>query len=510
MNVESNELLRGYRVENKPKEECGVFGIFFPHPEHIKDIGQITIKGMFPNQHRGEESSGIVVADGQEIFHPFKKMGLIKKLYEEFSDLPYKPKGFIGIGHNRYSTTGSSNIKNAAPFISQELGGFAVSHNGNITNVELLKRSLIEKSIEFKSTTDSEIICALISNENGKSWEEKIVNGLSKLDGAFSLVMCSKDTLYAARDPWGIRPLYIAKIIRDGVEGYAISSETPSFYVLSVNGFCIESSREVLPGELIIINNSGIKNTNFSPPKKESFCGLEIAYLMRPDSRLGNIQLDSIRRHLGKKLAENYYLPKDIDFVTYIPESSRSGAEGFAEAVSLPVKTTMIKGRYGTIDGAIRGFISPNDAIRREVAKGNYFPLDILKDKKIVLMDDSVIRGRTTGGVINTIKYGVGLLRKSGAKEVHVRIIFPPVIGGCPLGVDIGKNEWLVAKEYKNTKDIAQFLNVDSIEYLSDKEYQEGVNEILKARRGLCLGCANGIYPIDSLNINKHIFEEKL
>lgn len=499
-----------------PKEECGIFGIFFPYPDFTQKIVSSTLAGLIANQHRGEESAGICVANGKTISEPFKKMGVVRTLYQEYltkKHLKDNLRGHLAIAHTRYSTTGSSNIINAAPFLfkDKKLGQIAVGHNGNITNAQKLKRELIEKGYRFESTTDSEIIGNLIIASPGVSWEERMGNAFKQLEGSFSLVLCTKNALYGARDPAGVRPLSIAEFRLDQVTGYALSSESAAFHNLS-----IDYKRDVQPGEIIKFNEKGIHCQKFTRLFQQAFCGLEIAYLMRPDSRLEGVQLDTIRRHLGAKLAQLYPPPKTIDFVTYIPESSKSVAEGFTQALSRLWKkpvvslTSMLKNRYGTINGAIRGFINPDSAIRTEVAQSNYHPLDLLLKKEVALVDDSIIRGTTTKGVIQTLRQKVGDLKQGGVGKIHLRIIFPPVVGYCPLGTDISQEDRLIAKELKNAQNIARFLELDSLAYLSPEEFREGVNEVLKQDFGLCLGCATGDYPVPGFQADKKIFEKKV
>ena len=510
-----------YHETEGPREECGVFGIYFPHEDISKNIVKITLAGALANQHRGEESAGIVVGNGQRISPVFKRMGLVRNLYEAYLHPESEGdsfdrsslEGYIAVAHNRYSTTGSSNILNAGPFsFESDLGQIAVSHNGNITNSEKLKKQLISSGYTFSSTTDSEVIGALIVSSEGITWEEKIINALPQLNGSFSLVVCTKDSLYGIRDRIGNRPLSYAQFRQDGVIGFAISSESVAFDNL---GF--DYKREVLPGEMIKINNSEVASSYFveSDEIAPAFCGLEVAYLERPDSRIEGIQLDTIRRSLGGSLAILYPPLDSIDFVTYIPESARSSAEGYAALSAnilgrpVPCITTMIKNRYGTIDGAIRGFIHPDNTTRQRVGLENYHPLDLLIGKKVVVVDDSIIRGNTTAGVVTNIRHYVGDLRNSGAAEVHLRIIFPPVIDFCPLGTDINETDYLIARELEGNIDkIARELDVDSLGYLTPAQFQEGVNRALGYEFKLCLGCTTGDYPVETFQVDKRIFEE--
>ncbi len=498
-----------------PREECGVFGIYFPHPDFSEKIVATTLSGLIANQHRGEESAGICTADGKCISKPFKKMGLIRGLYQEYLEsrksVRDRLRGFLAIAHTRYSTTGSSNIVNAAPFVfrDQKLGQIAVGHNGNITNASELKKELLKKENNFETTTDSEIIGRLIIASPGKTWEEKMRVAFQKLEGSFSLVLCTKDTLFGARDPAGIRPLSIAEFSLDGVTGYALSSESAAFHNLFIN-----YKRDVQPGEIIKFNNNGLTCQKFTQIFQQAFCGLEIAYLMRPDSRLEGVQLDTLRRHLGFKLAKLYPPPKSVDFVSYIPESSRSSAEGFAQGLTelwqkpTICLTSMLKNRYGTIGGAIRGFINPSSQERVAVAQSNYHPLDLLLKKEVALVDDSIIRGTTTRGLIQNLRQKVGDLRSGGVGKIHLRIVFPPVIGYCPLGTDISETDKLIAKELKSVPKIAHFLDVDSLAYLTPDEFKQGVNEVLRQDYGLCLGCTTRNYPVSRFKVKKGVFEK--
>lgn len=498
---------------DRPREECGIFGIYFKHPKFYDHIVPATLSGLLTNQHRGEESAGIVVSDGKKLSLPFKRMGLIRELFQDYRQFEKKEErlsGYLSIAHTRYSTTGSSNLANAAPFLFSDpkLGQIAVAHNGNITNADNLRKEI--KNYKFSSSTDSEVIGTLIIYSKGATWDEKIVRALNKLQGSFSLLLLTKDTLYGVRDSIGNRPLSYADFEKDGTVGYALSSESPAFDNLE-----IRYQREIKPGELIKFSKGKKKSIKFTKEVAQAFCGLEIAYLMRADSRLEKIQLDTIRRHLGAKLAKTHPIPKKIDYITYIPESAKSSAEGFAEEVSrqtehlIPIRTSMIKGRYGTIYGVIRGFISPDKSLRSQVAHGNYYPFDWLIGKRVVLVDDSIIRGTTTGGVISILRYKVGFLRTNGAKEVHLRIIFPPIIGSCPLGTDINDQDKLIAKELSNVSEIADYLKVESLEYLTPKEFSQEVNSCLGKEFGLCLGCTTKNYPVASFNADKKIFEKK-
>src|SRR3989338_4461583 len=495
------------------KHACGVFGIWIPPDGQDSSINPATLphaifQGSLPNQHRGEESFGTAVGDGSQVHKPFTSMGLIRKAYEKYQSGETKLSGHVGIGHNRYSTQGSSRIENAAPFYSEcELGQVALGQNGNLINALELQEALDVQGIRSVGTTDSELMVLTIASAPGDTWEEKIEYTLKKSKGSFSLAIITKDTLFAARDAFGNRPLYLAMFENNANPGFAISSETPAF------GFLGEHIRdEVHPGEIVRIDADGVSRWQWADEVSDGFCGLEIAYLMRADGRLRNrIQLDAVRRALGAKLGQLYPVA-DAECATYIPESSRSSAEGYAEGLSevlgRPVfpRTSMIKGRYGTLKGSFRGFISPDDDERNLVGKNNYFPFDWLIGKKIAMVDDSIIRGTTTGGVMDTVINRVGNLRNNGAKEVHLRIPWPPVSHSCPLGTDIQETGPMIYRDLgQNLNAVAQHLGVDSLEYLTPEQFQETVDEALGEHIGLCMGCVTGEYPLslDGYSVSK-------
>lgn len=487
------------REIGKPREECGVFGLYLdPNLAH-NGIVEMALGCALNNQHRGEESCGVCVSDGYSLWPPIKRMGLIKDLYADYKKEKKEHGGLYGqivIVHNRYSTTGSSNIENAAPFrFDTNLGVMAVAHNGNITNASYLKAELFKKGATFSSTTDSEVIGALISASSGGTWREKIEDALSKLEGSFSLIISTTDKLFAARDRHGIRPLSVGSFSAEDRKCFAVSSETAALTPLQV-----EEMWDVEAGELLEIGNCGVEHGRFAPKHESSFCGLEIAYLMRPDSSLRETQMDTIRRFLGGKLAEIYPPTSGVDLVTYIPESSRPAAEGYAQKLGLPTVTSMIKGRYGTLNGSVRGFINPNEKERQGVVR-NYHVFDVVKGKDIVLVDDSIIRGNTTRGVIKVLK-------EAGVGKIHLRIIFPPVAGYCPLGTDINEKDFLVAREFGgDISAIAKYIGVDSLGYLTPSQYLLAVSEVIRKDIGLCLGCVTGKYPVENFQTDKLIFE---
>jgi len=499
--------------QGKPHEECGVFGIYLPPVMMAEDsnlVVTLTFNGIYPNQHRGEESAGVAIANGFSVSDVCKHLGLISSVYDRFKkeEDPAAFSGHIGLAHTRYSTTGSSTRNNAGPFTaSSELGVIAVSHNGNLTNAKELAQRLSANGVIFRSTTDSEILADTIAYASGLTWVDKISEALSACEGSFSLGLMTNTALYAARDSLGNRPLFWAEFNEKGRSIYAISSETPAFRHL--NGYELRQIQEVLPGTIMKFDGSGITVTKFRQSESQAFCGLEHAYLSRADGETRNgVQIDMIRRMLGATLARLYPPPQGIDMVTYIPESSRPAAEGFARELStmwvrsVRCETSLMKGRYPTLNGKSRGFMSPDMVDRKSVAS-NYYPMDWVKGKSLVVIDDSIIRGNTTGGVIK-------IYREAGAKEIHLRIPWPPVNGFCPLGTDINKTDeliWVTSGE--NLEEMRKAIGVDSLAFLPPEIYQETIDKSVGEHFGLCMGCTTGKYPVTLFEADKTVFERQ-
>ncbi|QQG44467.1 MAG: class II glutamine amidotransferase [Candidatus Roizmanbacteria bacterium] len=504
----------------KPKEECGVFAFSFPHPAFTQEIIPLTLTGLLENQHRGEESAGIATINNGRILPIFKGMGLVRNLYQEYKRIEEKTEiktvGQIAISHCRYSTTGEPHINNAGPFMTEtSQGQVTISHNGNIINAKKLKEELESKGYEFKGTSDSEIISSLIADAPGQIWSDKISYALNQMEGSFSLAIATTGLddphgcLYAARDSFGNRPLSYAEFEKDGIKGYAVSSESPAFDSLDIS-----YQSEIEPGQLIKFTQDGPQIMQFNKNTHESLCGLEIAYLMRPDSRIKGVQLYAIRNHLGRTLAHLYPPPRTIDYVTNVPESARPLAEGYAYALSkiwgIHVQNveTMLKNRYGTLNGAFRGFMNPDQSERDNVAD-KYHPFDNLVGANIVELDDSIISGTTTKGMMRTISRKVGINHNQGVKEVHLRIPFPPVVGPCGgLGVDINAERPLVARDLQKEL-LAYSLGVTSLAYLTPEQFRQAVNEAVGREVGLCLGCTDGKYPVNVFSADKAVLERR-
>ncbi|HLL61253.1 MAG TPA: hypothetical protein VK338_06040 [Candidatus Nitrosocosmicus sp.] len=488
----------------KPGEECGIFGVYYLENDSDIPIVNTLMLGLHENQHRGEESAGFAVGNGETISKVYKKMGRVSHLAKSYERTqPHTKEHFIGnsgAAHTRYSTTGGSNLKNAAPFRC-EIPGFGpvvVAHNGNIPQAAEIRSRLEELGHRFVSTTDSEIIGPLIKYAKGKTFDEKVQNALRSLgpDAAFSMILSTPNALYAASDSMGNRPLSYANFDHNGRRGYAISSETPAFDTLDMNYIS-----DVKPGELIKFNKNGIRKFKFTEPNPAR-CGIEITYIMRPSSRVEGVQVADLRRTLGEELAIWYPPPEDVDLITYIPASAEHAAEGYQEMYrNLRLRSSMSKNRYGTLSGAMRGFMQPEMDMREFIAQKNYHMYDIIGGKNIVIVDDSIIRGVTTRAVMNK-------LREYGPKSIHLRIVFPEVADGCPFGTDIGFDEWLLARELESIDAMADHLGVDSLGFLTPEQYQHGVDKAMGKHYNLCLGCAKGQeYPVPITRIEKTVFE---
>ena len=444
-------------------ETCGVIGIY----AHGIDLARLTFFALFALQHRGQESAGIAVADGNEVkIHT--KMGLISQAFTE-SDLS-QLTGHISIGHTLYSTKGSSNTANAQPVIVKYQGSFvAVSHNGNIINAGLLRETLKQQGYNFHSSTDSEVIANMILASPGKDWEDKIRSAMYRLQGAYSMTIMTADKLIAVRDPLGVRPLCLGTL--DG--GYAIASES-----CALDHIGAKFSREINPGEIVIIDKTGISSFTQKSQKK-ALCIFEYIYFARPDSTINGKLVYRTRQAMGELLAKEY--PVDADLVIGVPDSATAAGIGYSMASGIPYCEGLIKNRY-----VGRTFIMPDQRLRDLGVRMKFNPLsEIIAGKRLVVVDDSIVRGTTTPKI-------VALLRKAGAKEIHLRICCPPIQHPCPLGVDMAMERELIAAR-KSISEIKEYLKADSLGYLS----LEGLLQAIGLPRDtFCMACFNNDYPI--------------
>ncbi len=446
-------------------EECGIFGIH-GHPE----AANMTYLGLYALQHRGQESAGIASTDGEGIiFH--KEMGLVADIFSEeiLSRLP----GHMAIGHVRYSTTGSSELKNAQPVVVDfESGSIAVAHNGNLVNSQELKRELEVSGSIFQSSMDTEVIVHLIAHSRKERIEDRIVDALNQVRGAYSLLFMTQDRLIGVRDPHGIRPMVLGKMKGDG--GTVICSESCALDLIEA-----EYIREVDPGEMVVVTSRGVQSHRPFLPAVERFCIFEHIYFARPDSIMGGTSIYGVRKALGRQLAKE--CPADADVVIPVPDSGVPAALGFAEASGLPFEMGLIRNHY-----VGRTFIEPQQSIRHFGVK---IKLNVVRSvvagKRVVVVDDSIVRG-TTGRKI------IKMIRAAGAKEVHVRISSPPTCYPCFYGIDTPLRRDLIAATH-TLEEINTYLTSDSIRYLS----MEGLHACVpNGKTTYCDACFSGNYTV--------------
>lgn len=467
--------------DESPKEECGVLGVFAPN----EDVARMTFFGLYALQHRGQEAAGMAVADGQTI-SMYKGVGLVSQVFTQ--NTMTELKGHYAIGHTRYSTTGSSLLRNAQPFMIETMHGpLALAHNGNLINSAELRNELMEQGVGFSSSSDTEVMTMMLARNGGATWEERIKTAMAKWIGAYSLVILTRDCVYAVRDPWGFRPLCIG-LLPSG--GHAVASETGALQTLGC-----EAIRDVKPGEVVSLSNSALKVMQALPTiNPTAMCIFEHIYFARPDQTWDGINVHHVRQRLGEELArefinglsdgftDNNGLVSGMvaDVVIPVPDSSVPAAIGFSRVSGIPYNDGFIKNRY-----VGRTFIEPTDSLRkRGVALKFNVINENVRDKRVVVIDDSIVRGNTTGPLIK-------LLRNAGAKEVHMAITCPPIAHPCFMGVDMGRHENLIA--HKRTVDeIREYVNADSLYYLS----VEGMMRALKRNDGFCQACFTGVYPI--------------
>jgi len=444
------------------KEYCGVFGIY--------DHGQaadLAYLGLYSLQHRGEESCGIAISDGRRI-RQVTGMGLVSEVLDKkkMRDL----KGRFAIGHVRYSTTGSSIIRNAQPFlISHHKFSVSIAHNGNLTNAVKLRRRLEKDGAIFQTTMDSEIVLHLLVRSKKDAFEDRLVDALSQCEGAYTMLFLTEDKLVGVRDPRGFRPLCLG--VKDG--SHVLASETSSLDLIGA-----DLVRDVEPGEMVVINQEGLESRKPFNKESVSQCVFEFIYFSRPDSRIFGDSVYEVRKRLGMKLAEEH--PAEADMVMSIPDSGNYAALGYSIKSGIPFEFGMIRNHY-----VGRTFIQPSQEMREHGVKIKLNPIKaVLKGKKVVVVEDSIVRGTTTSGRIRAI-------RESGVREIHMRISCPPIRFPCFYGIDFPNRKELIANEMRSVERIADFIGVDSLKYLS----LEGMLEAVGGEGGFCAACFNGKYP---------------
>ncbi|HEU0167547.1 MAG TPA: amidophosphoribosyltransferase [Chloroflexota bacterium] len=444
---------------------CGVFGIYAPG----EPVARLTYFGIYALQHRGQESAGIVAADENHGLNWKRSMGLVSQVFdeEEISRLT----GDIAIGHTRYSTSGSSAPAHAQPLFAPSLfGPLAMAHNGNLVNMTALRQDVTHVHAPDPDCTDSELALQEIIQAPGASWSDKVAHAMRLMDGAYCLVMLTPAQLIACRDPLGVRPLCLGRY----KQGWVVASESCALETIGA-----EYVREVDPGELLVIDGSGVHSLHPVPPKPQSTCVFEYIYFARPDSNIANRSVYEARYEMGRQLAREH--PVEADVVIGVPDSATAAASGYAAESGVPFREGLIKNRY-----IGRTFIQPHQSQRAGAValKFNALPT-VLAGKRVVVVDDSIVRGTTTGHVVN-------LIRKAGAREVHLRITAPPMTDPCYLGIDVARKDELIAAKM-SVPEIAEFVGADSLGYLSLAGLERAV-----AIPGvpLCNGCFTGRYPV--------------
>jgi amidophosphoribosyltransferase len=472
-----------------PQDACGVFGVWAPREE----VAKLTYFGLYALQHRGQESAGIaVVKDRQTMV--FKDMGLVSQVFNE-STLESLGGGHLAIGHCRYSTTGASVWQNAQPtFRSTATGGLSLGHNGNLTNTLELQSWLAERDVEGDSlvpgsllseaTTDTSLITALMATFPGSTTEEAAMQVLPRLRGAFCLVFMDDETLYAARDPQGVRPLVLGRL----ESGWVVASETAALDIVGASFV-----REVAPGELISIDENGLRSRSFAKPDPKG-CLFEYVYLARPDTLISGRRLHSVRVEVGRTLAKEH--PVDADLVIPVPESGTPAAIGYAEQSGIPYGQGLVKNSY-----VGRTFIQPSQTIRQLGIRLKLNPLrDVIAGKRLVVVDDSIVRGNTQRALVR-------MLREAGAAEIHVRISSPPVKWPCFYGIDFASRAELIATGL-NDEEICRSIGADSLGYVSLDGLVAATD---RPKDSLCRACFDGIYPIElplAERLGKSILED--
>jgi amidophosphoribosyltransferase len=474
-------------IQTGARDECGVFGIYAPG----HDVSRTTFFALYALQHRGQEGAGIVTCDGARASQ-HKGVGLVSHVFNEENLRPLT--GHLAIGHTRYSTTGSSHSRNLQPVLIETMSGpLAVAHNGNLVNTTALRQALMERGVGLSSSTDSEVVTQILAAPPSvwssdlpaeeDRWVTSIRALMSVAEGAYSLAILTRNAIYAVRDPRGVRPLSLAEF----ETGWAVASETCAFGTIGALPI-----RDVKPGEIVRIDKRGLTSFQGVEPKRKATCVFEYVYLARPDSVIDGKSVHGVRFDLGKRLAQEE--PVEADIVIGVPDSATTAAQGYAKAMGIPFADGLTKNRY-----IGRTFIEPDDHLRKMGVGLKYNPLpSALKDKRVVMVDDSIVRGNTAGPL-------VALLRSAGAKEVHVRVASPPVRHPCFLGVDMANQKELIGHRFPIDR-ICSHIGADSLGYLSEEGMLEVVKAGVEERRGHCSACFSGVYPLE---VPDDLFGEK-
>ena len=456
-------------------DHCGVFGIF-GHPEAAK----LAYLGIYALQHRGQESAGIAAADGLDVRN-HRALGLVQEIFtpEVIARLP----GSAAIGHTRYSTAGDTTLINAQPImIDCNKGKVALGHNGNLTNALELRRKLEHRGSIFQTTSDTEVIVHLVARSAARNLPGAFADALGQVEGAYSLLVLTRDEMYAIRDPRGFRPLVLGRL--DGA--WVAASETCAFDLIDA-----EYVREIEPGEMVRISRSGVESIHFAPEKQHQYCIFEHVYFSRPDSIVFGRPINQSREQLGRLLAREH--PADADVVTPVPDSGVPAAVGYAAESGIPFRMGLIRNHY-----VGRTFIEPEQSIRDFGVKLKLNPVRrMLEGQRVVLVDDSIVRGTTSRKIVR-------LVREAGATEVHVRISCPPTISPCYYGVDTPRRDELIAAQ-QSVEEIRKFLGADSLGYLSLESLRAAVDD---KDHKFCTACYTGSYPTELVQLEVEAHRE--
>jgi amidophosphoribosyltransferase len=452
-----------------PRDECGVFGIYAPE----RDVARLAYFALFALQHRGQESAGIATAVRGGNIMAIREQGLVNQVFDEH--MLRSLVGDLAIGHVRYSTTGSSEWENAQPIVRDDRRTLALAHNGNLINAVELHSELRGRDVPFRSTSDSEIIAALLATHPAPKIEDAVADVLPRLKGAFSTVVLTEDAVVAFRDPHGVRPLAVGRI-DDGADlpAWCVASESCAFDLIGA-----QFVREVEPGEVVTLSERGLQSRLVMPGERKSFCIFEYIYFARPDSRMAGTVLQVARAKMGEILWRE--APVEADIVIPVPDSGNAAARGLARAAELPQDDGFIKNRY-----VARTFIQPGQELRRHGLRLKFNPLpEVVGGKRLVVVDDSIVRGNTTRQIVK-------MLRDAGAAEIHLRISAPPIKHPCHYGIDMSTREEMIAHG-RSVGDVAAELGADSLHYLS----LAGVYEAVSGQRAThCDACFSGDYPL--------------
>ena len=452
-------------------DHCGVAGVF----GHL-EAAKLAYLGLYALQHRGQESAGIVSSDGVDL-HLEKGMGLVQEVFQPqiLARLP----GTAAVGHTRYSTAGDTSLMNAQPIVIDcNKGKLALAHNGNLTNAAKLRRNLEHRGSIFQTTSDTEVIVHLVARSSAHNLEGALGDALNQVEGAYSLLVLTRDELFAIRDPRGFRPLCLGRL----GDSWLVASETTAFDLIDA-----QYVREIEPGELVRISRAGVESLHFAPQKQHQFCVFEHVYFSRPDSVVFGRAVQTSREELGRQLAREAGV--DADLVVPVPDSGVTAAVGYAAESGIPFRFALIRNHY-----VGRTFIEPSQKVRDFGVRLKLNPVrSLLEGKRVVLIDDSIVRGTTSRKIVR-------MIRNAGAKEVHMRISCPPTISPCYYGVDTPSRKQLIAAN-KSVEEIREYIGADSLAYLSLEGLKKACGEGEKI--SYCSACYTGKYPTDIVDIDE-------